>query len=173
MKVQLKEAIMAQCQELVKEDRDQCASVEWNGDIWPLQYFTEFDQVWYQFGTRHHTVCYKFGEVTSEASVVWGLMAPILGIDQPEARVSDTLLWKAFKFGQENTPLIGQAEFEAWLASLPADPLKADRELVAKYLGICTIAFEHSFSIEVPNMSEALALRASISRLSGLEVPNV
>lgn len=108
---------------------------------------------------------------------VWKLAADILGIKPKEERPSDALLWEAYfeaakmfigKAGVNygNIAEIASAEFSAWLATLPADPLKADRELVAE-------AFEvEDLERELLNDCYNYDLINALKRFAGMEVPN-
>lgn len=89
------------------------------------------------------------------------------------ARPSDALLWEAYfeaakmfigKTGVNygNIAELASAEFSAWLATIPPDTLKADRELVKNI-------FRVSNTVKV---SRGTKLWETIARLSGMEVGN-
>ena len=98
----------------------------------------------------------------------WPLAAQILQIGEEERPCND-LLWEAFKKGNEapkmNITLLSLC-FDSWLATLPADPLEADRELIRKEL-IETVEDSPYY----PNIDEReKAIHTALKRLAGLEV---
>lgn len=100
---------------------------------------------------------------------VWKLAADILGIKPKEERPSDATLRLAFGKGFScHLCSLKEAEeiFTEWLATLPADPLKADRELVAE-------AFEvEDLERELLNDCYNYDLINALKRFAGMEVPN-
>ena len=163
----LKAAVLAKCRGFGGYEKfDHWEVTRSWGDKWTIEHYS-----------GDITYCIDANGLAS--SPVCPLAAKILGIEQPsEQRPSDALLWKAWEaskvhsgFGQgvieESTPA-----FARFLSIRAADPLAKDRELVAKYMGHCSVASQTSLSIEVTTIFEALSLASSIKRLAGMEVGN-
>lgn len=103
---------------------------------------------------------------TPADSYAWALAAQILSIATRENGPSDALLLQAFRIGQLNTPLIGRAKFEKWLALLPCDPVAADRDLIAKYLPYIDLLDATARGKADDCVEEADRLEAAINRLA-------
>jgi len=87
------------------------------------------------------------------------------GYEQGKAEVtrpSDDLLCMAYSIGACNPPIKGGKKFKEWLATIPPDTLKADRELVKNI-------FRVSNTVKV---SRGTKLWETIARLAGMEAPN-
>lgn len=180
MKAQLKAEVLERCRHFAEYEKlgDWEATRSW-GDKWTFEHYSG-------------DVTYCVDANADESSPVWAAVAEILGIKNPEARVSETLLWEAYLMG--TTYWGGKSEqhvidycirpvFDAWLASLPADPLEADRELVAKFGANMRYAtsihplgeIQYGLFIPVdivPCEHGTKKLGAGILRLAGLEVPH-
>jgi hypothetical protein len=122
------------------------------------------------------TIVICFWEQLPENDPVWPLAAQILGIEQPAQRPSDDLLWEAWKEAK-SVDFVGyghlvmrQAEeknrvqFDNWLATLPADPLQADREIVRNEL------FGQGLDRALIDEYATADLINALKRLAGLEV---
>jgi hypothetical protein len=100
------------------------------------------------------------------------LISQAFGSGSPAPRPSDHLLWEAFLVGEKigtNPPSLKRDEaFETWLTTLPADTLKADRELVRAK--IRTIA--KGIALASEDMRLDSGLLDCVKRLAGLEVGN-
>jgi hypothetical protein len=110
-------------------------------------------------------------------SWVWQLAADILGIKQAEQpRQSDALLWECWKESANEKEWSARVRaresdrFNEWLATLPTDALKADRELVADFI----IDGHLSFCLGNAGMPVDLMrkITSAINRLAGMEVEN-
>jgi hypothetical protein len=178
-KEHIKEAVLAKCQE-AKDSRDKWIPVGDNGSGLACEYFTDALIGYFQIGSPHHSICLKFNEETHSESYVWPLAAQILQIpiEQPTTRPSDALLWEAYfeaakmfigKAGVNygNIAEIANAEFTQWLATLPADTIKADRELALAAVGDGKNEFKnHKNHLSPISYDVVLAIR----RLAGMEV---
>jgi hypothetical protein len=113
-------------------------------------------------------------------SWVWAIAADILGIKQPEpTSPSNALLWEAWwncamMWGcsdeAEVEEDVYQGQFLPWLATIPTDTLKADRELVSDFI----IDGHLSFCLGNAGMPVDLMRKttSAIKRLAGMEVQN-
>ena len=80
----------------------------------------------------------------------WPLAAQILEIQMPNERPSNELLWEAFIKGNSvpTMPInLASPCFDAWLSTLPADPLEADREIADEVLWESAEIFEDSIDL--------------------------
>ena len=100
--------------------------------------------------------------------VNWPLAAEILGIKPKEARPSNDLLWEAFllgeKIGSQPPSLVRDAVFEEWLATLPPDPLEADRAILRQAYGKVVSPYFYR--------GDSKKFFESYKRLAGMEVKN-
>lgn len=85
-----------------------------------------------------------------------------------EARPSNDLLWEAFllgeKIGSQPPSLVRDAVFEEWLATLPPDPLEADRKVLREAYG--KVASPYFYRGDSKRFFD------SYKRLAGMEVKN-
>jgi hypothetical protein len=159
---EVKEAVLAKCGGMSYEEE--------------LENGWEYERRHYDGRSWHrlHKGCttYDFDHRDADNDPCWQIAADILGIKQPEpTRPSDALLWEAFDLFEVmlDSPVTKnrRAMFAEWLATLPTDPLKADRELVVD-------AFEREdLERDLLNECYNYELINAVKRLAGMEVGNV
>ncbi len=147
-----------------------------------MSYEEELENGW-EYERRHYDgrswhrlhkgcITYDFDHWDADDDPVWDLAADILGIKPKEERPSDTLLKRAWNGGEAYAEFgkFGPKEhaftFDDFIATLPPNPLKADRELVAS-------AFENEdWEKELINGAYNQEFINTLKRLAGMEVPN-
>jgi hypothetical protein len=152
-----------------------------------MSYEEELENGW-EYERRHydgrswhrlHKGCttYDFDHRDADNDPCWQIAADILGIKQPEPiPPSDALLWECWKESANEKEWSARVRaresdrFKEWLATLPPDPLKADRELVVDFI----IDGHLSFCLGNAGMPVDIMrkITSAIKRIAGMEMEN-